>query len=163
MAYIYLKHPKVFLAQTKLEGISVCFPLDPTLLKAQMMLLNPPPPAGTWPWLRKGQTCTLNSVLLVLNLPTSHTTSDARMQKEKYSPCPPGVYCLVGFRENSKQRKMLNLSSLGSLRRIQTQEEKEGVGLCRRSNMHWCLVWGPRKIEESLESILRVRLSPLLI
>lgn len=58
---------------------------------------------------------------------------------------------------------MLNLSSLGSLRCIHTQEEKEGVGSCRRSDMHGCLVWGPLKIEESLESILRVRLSPLLI
>lgn len=58
---------------------------------------------------------------------------------------------------------MLNLSSLGSLRRIQTQEEQEGVGSCRRSNVHGCLVWDPLKTEESLESILRVRLSPLLI
>ena len=140
MAYIYLKHPKVFSAQTKLDRISVCFPLDPILLKAQMMQLTLPPPAGTWPCLRNGQTHTLNSVLLILNLPTSHTVSDARMQKEKYSPCPPGVCCLVGVRENSRQRKMLNLSSLGSLRHIQTQEEKEGAGSRRRTT--WMLSLG---------------------
>lgn len=37
-------------------------------------------------------------MLLILDLSTPHTMSDAEIQKRKYSPCPPGVYCLKGQR-----------------------------------------------------------------
>lgn len=112
MAYICLKCPQVFPAQTRHAGIRVCSALDPVLLKAQSTLLTLPPPQQA----PDSGLTNLDPEFSSAHIGSFYTTHYKWCWniKRKYTPCLPGVYCLVGVRETSRQRKTLNLSTLGS-------------------------------------------------